>query len=135
MSFTAFKYPLPKGQTYPIGLESLDILFLNKSLAVYFISSATWVRQVYPIDGITWPVIRMQNTKPMLRVRNEDMEISDDKIDGYTIIYSLPNNLKNEVSTLLKSFFCNRPKDITDDLLIIFSNNHIHIERNLPSWI
>lgn len=134
-SFTAYRDHLPKGQSYPIGLSSINSMVPDKCLAVYFISTATWVRQVYPLKGDELPVIRVQLTKPILRVRNEKVKNSDNVVDYHILIYTVPSNMLTAVSEKVKAVTKDWPEAMKENQIIFYSEHGARTEQTLPSWI
>jgi hypothetical protein len=57
---TVFKDKLGAGVNFPLRRDVLAKHFDAEVVAVYFISTATWVRQAAPLDGPRLPVLRLQ---------------------------------------------------------------------------
>jgi len=57
---TVFRDKIGAGINFPIGREALAEHLGAETVAVYFINTATWVRQAAPLDSPHLPVLRRE---------------------------------------------------------------------------
>jgi hypothetical protein len=99
---TVFKDKLGAGISFPIGGEALAEHLGAEIVAVYFISTATWLRQAAPLDSPHLPVLRLQRRRARLRVRNERITPLPEGCSLHAIVYAVPSRLRKVVLDALQ---------------------------------
>jgi hypothetical protein len=132
---TVFKDPLPKGGSYPAGATALADAMGGPPSALYFVATATWVRQAHPFEDSTeFPLIRVQRRRPGLRVRNEKVSASADSFERFVVVYAVPSSLRAGVKQPLLEAL----RQIREPEFILFCSVGGRLDdapRALPRWI
>jgi hypothetical protein len=100
---TVFRDQLGAGISFPLGREVLAEHLGEEVVAVYFISTATWLRQAVPLDSPRLPVLRLQRRRLGLRVRNERITPLPEGCSLHAIVYAVPSHLRKVVLDALLS--------------------------------
>src|SRR4029077_9050797 len=98
---TVFRDKLGAGISFPLGREALARPFSAEVVAVYFISTATWLRQAVPLDNPRLPLLRLQRQRVGLRVRNERISPLPEGCTLHAIVYAVPSRLRKIVFGIL----------------------------------
>lgn len=127
---TVFKDKLPARTSYPVGLS--DFSGCTVSVDVYFIHSATWVRQAMPTtDTGAVPLARFQLSRPGLRVRNEAVASVEDPNAVPVMIYSVPSERRDVCRAALGP---NLGRFVGTERLLVLDADGQLVERDLPNW-
>jgi hypothetical protein len=100
---TVFRDKLGVGISFPVGKEALAEHLRQEIVAVYFIRTATWLRQAAPLDSPHLPALRLQRRRVGLRVRNERIAPLPEGCSLHAIVYAVPSRIRKVVFDALLS--------------------------------
>jgi hypothetical protein len=91
---TVFRDKLGAGISFPIARDALDKHLVGEVVALYFVSTSSWLRQAVPLDSPRLPVLRLQRHRLQLRVGNERIAQLPESCSLHLIVYALPSRLR-----------------------------------------
>ena len=100
---TVFRDRLPKGLSYPIGLEALAanvVPLVTANAAVLFAWHSTWAPQIFdPVTGRDGrlPILRVDPSRPFMRVGNEKVKEPPADCLAYVVEYAVASTLRRRV--------------------------------------
>lgn len=134
---TVFKDKLGAGTSFPLGNEALATRLEHEVVALYLVATATWVRQVKPLDGPRLPVLRLQRSRVLLRVRNDRIAPLPEGCSLHAIAYAVPSGVRKVASDALASHVADWAvggKARADLIVFLDLPDRLTIEAKLPNW-